>query len=128
MPIPLFSYSPELYQKVYQSGLLFSQNSILKLKCLKDVHWSIEQKDALVNFELCKSTLIKNSNHIYQTGPEFYINKYESLFTEWMVNCALIMELQDWSKYKSMADFNLSSFVCWCDDQIFTTRLFSDLL
>jgi len=128
MSIPLFNYSPDLYKKVHLSGILFSEDSILKLKCLGDGSQSANQREALVNFELCKSTLIKNSYYIYQNGSVLDMEKYEDQFSEWMTNCALILELHDWTKYKSMANFNLSSFVSWEDERILTTRRLSDLL
>lgn len=128
MMLPPFNYSKTFFHQVQSAGILFSEQSILKLKCFIEPDRSSDQSIALANFEWWKLTFIRNCNEEFykQLGPAVDVLQVE--YTETMLNCLLVAELFSWSCYGDILRLNSSSFIRWNGNAIVATRKLSMLI
>jgi len=127
MLAPLFNYSSQLLEQVAQAGILFSEQSILRLNC---GHGKIglEQQFALANFEIWKEEFYINCNAAFYAAPQYAVDKYETVYKADLLSALLIAELYDWSAFKSLDHVNTAAAFKWEGDRFQRSRLFTELI
>lgn len=127
MNTPLFNYSLQLLNQVAEAGILFSDESILKLNCVKVGH-STEQANALKNFEHWKMIFLENCNGLFYAGSTLMIKVNEERYKTDLLSALLIAELNDWSKFASFEAINTESIFRWVEGALQITRPYSRLI
>lgn len=128
MMLPPFNYSKTFFDQVQSAGILFSEHSILKLKCFIEPGRSSDQSIALANFEWWKLTFIRNCNDEFYKQADSVVCLSQEEYTEVILNCLLVAELFSWKSYDNILLLNASSFVRWDGDRIVPTRKLSMLI
>jgi hypothetical protein len=126
--LPFFNYTPKLYKEILKAGILFSEYSILRLMCLKEMPVSITQQLALENFETWTEKFINNSNIEFYSGIDADINLFRMDYYSMLLNCLLTATLYDWMKFTALESLNSSSFVFWKEGRLMNARPLSLLL
>jgi hypothetical protein len=126
--LPFFNYNPKLYKEVLQAGILFSEYSILRLMCLKEMPVSGTQQLALRNFESWTEEFIYNSNVAFYAGVDTDINLFSIDYYDLMLNCLLTATLYDFMKFSVFESLNSNSFIFWKEGRLVNERPLSLLL
>ena len=128
MHIPLFNYTPPLFHKVKDAGILFSEDSILKLHCFKDRSLGAAEEEAVENFYYWRAEFVKNCEKVYaQSSPELKAI-YRLVFEHELLNCLFVAELFDWRDFNRLETASYSSFFAWQEGRLINTRKLSNLL
>jgi len=127
MLTPLFKYSSQLLEQVAQAGILFSEQSILRLNCGHENPTS-QQQLALANFEIWKDQFYSNCNAAFYAAPQHAIDRYETVYKADLLSALLIAELYDWSAFKSLDKVNTAAAFKWEGERFQRSRLFTELI
>jgi len=128
MNIPLFRHTPELFHKVKEAGILFSETSLLKLNCFKESGLGIAEKNAVSNFYAWQTAFTENCEKAFASGNPELKQIYRPLFEHELLNCLFVAELFDWHDYNSLTAASYTSFFEWQNGRLVNTRRLKNLL